>query len=54
MIEVANAHERASLIKDLWVILTVSVFDVSSGRVGAPLACCEIKLRDWCEGEQND
>ncbi|XP_075877402.1 fatty acid CoA ligase Acsl3-like isoform X2 [Nelusetta ayraudi] len=26
------------------------VFDVSSGRVGAPLACCEIKLRDWCEG----
>lgn len=41
-------------MKDLRVTLPVSVYDVSSGRVGAPLACCEIKLRDWCEGKQND
>uniref|UniRef100_UPI0037E8D553 long-chain-fatty-acid--CoA ligase 4 n=1 Tax=Semicossyphus pulcher TaxID=241346 RepID=UPI0037E8D553 len=26
------------------------VADVSTGRVGAPLLCCEIKLRDWAEG----
>uniref|UniRef100_A0AAY5JVW4 long-chain-fatty-acid--CoA ligase n=1 Tax=Esox lucius TaxID=8010 RepID=A0AAY5JVW4_ESOLU len=26
------------------------VADYSTGRVGAPLICCEIKLRDWVEG----
>ncbi|XP_061089599.1 long-chain-fatty-acid--CoA ligase 4 isoform X1 [Conger conger] len=27
-----------------------TVADHSTGRVGAPLICCEIKLRDWAEG----
>ncbi|XP_075999524.1 long-chain-fatty-acid--CoA ligase 4 [Genypterus blacodes] len=26
------------------------VADLSTGRVGAPLICCEIRLRDWVEG----
>ncbi|XP_047440868.1 long-chain-fatty-acid--CoA ligase 4 [Mugil cephalus] len=26
------------------------VADISTGRVGAPLICCEVKLRDWAEG----
>uniref|UniRef100_A0A8B9JZ54 long-chain-fatty-acid--CoA ligase n=1 Tax=Astyanax mexicanus TaxID=7994 RepID=A0A8B9JZ54_ASTMX len=26
------------------------VADYSTGRVGAPLICCEFKLRDWAEG----
>ncbi|XP_078312564.1 long-chain-fatty-acid--CoA ligase 4-like [Crassostrea virginica] len=26
------------------------VDDISTGRVGAPLICCEIRLRDWPEG----
>ncbi|XP_028816784.1 LOW QUALITY PROTEIN: long-chain-fatty-acid--CoA ligase 4-like [Denticeps clupeoides] len=26
------------------------VADYSTGRVGAPLICCEVKLRDWLEG----
>ncbi|XP_024139350.1 long-chain-fatty-acid--CoA ligase 4 isoform X1 [Oryzias melastigma] len=26
------------------------VADISTGRVGAPLVCCEIRLRDWAEG----
>lgn len=27
-----------------------TVADISTGRVGAPLKCCEIRLRDWAEG----
>ncbi|KAM9376854.1 long-chain-fatty-acid--CoA ligase 4 [Pholidichthys leucotaenia] len=26
------------------------VADISTGRVGAPLICCEVRLRDWAEG----
>ncbi|XP_071394470.1 long-chain-fatty-acid--CoA ligase 4 [Centroberyx affinis] len=26
------------------------VADISTGRVGAPLICCEVRLRDWFEG----
>lgn len=26
------------------------VEDISTGRVGAPLICCEVRLRDWAEG----
>ncbi|XP_017329799.1 long-chain-fatty-acid--CoA ligase 4 [Ictalurus punctatus] len=26
------------------------VTDYSTGRVGAPLICCEVKVRDWAEG----
>ncbi|XP_034453583.1 long-chain-fatty-acid--CoA ligase 4 [Hippoglossus hippoglossus] len=26
------------------------VADISTGRVGAPLICCEVKLRDWAKG----
>ncbi|XP_008276356.1 long-chain-fatty-acid--CoA ligase 4 [Stegastes partitus] len=26
------------------------VVDISTSRVGAPLICCEIRLRDWAEG----
>ncbi|KAK0147015.1 Long-chain-fatty-acid--CoA ligase 4 [Merluccius polli] len=26
------------------------VADISTGRVGSPLICCEIRLRDWAEG----
>ncbi len=32
-------------------VLCVSVWDYSTGRVGGPLVCCEIKLKDWVEGE---
>ncbi|XP_066570762.1 long-chain-fatty-acid--CoA ligase 4 isoform X2 [Amia ocellicauda] len=30
------------------------VSDYSTGRVGAPLICCEVKLRDWAEGGYTD
>ncbi|XP_041845762.1 long-chain-fatty-acid--CoA ligase 4 isoform X2 [Melanotaenia boesemani] len=26
------------------------VADISTGRVGSPLICCEVRLRDWAEG----
>ncbi|KAK5925394.1 hypothetical protein CgunFtcFv8_017920 [Champsocephalus gunnari] len=26
------------------------VADISTGRVGAPVICCEVRLRDWAEG----
>lgn len=32
-------------------MLSVPVWDYSTGRVGGPLVCCEIKLKDWLEGE---
>ncbi|XP_037534383.1 long-chain-fatty-acid--CoA ligase 3-like [Nematolebias whitei] len=32
----------AGTVSELW--------DYSTGRVGGPLACCEIKLKDWLEG----
>ena len=32
-----------------YVVLTVE--DKSTGRVGPPLTCCEIRLRDWPEGK---
>ena len=28
------------------------VADISTGRVGSPLICCEIRLRDWAEGKE--
>ena len=31
--------------------MCISVADMSTGRVGAPLTCCEIRLRDWAEGK---
>lgn len=27
-----------------------TVADISTGRVGAPLICCEVRVRDWAEG----
>lgn len=35
------------------VFAGVSVWDYSTGRVGAPLVCSEITLKDWEEGESN-
>lgn len=34
-------------------VCCVSVCDYSTGRVGGPLVCSEIKLQDWVEGESN-
>lgn len=38
------------LIKCWYSCLEHTVADISTGRVGAPLICCEIRLRDWVEG----
>ena len=32
------------------LMLTFSATDLSLGRVGAPLMCCEFRLQDWPEG----
>lgn len=32
-------------------LVFLSVWDYSTGRVGAPLVCSEITLKDWEEGE---
>lgn len=40
------------MLADLTVLVCVSVWDYSTGRVGAPLVCSEIKLKDWEEGER--
>jgi hypothetical protein len=32
------------------VCLCFAVWDYNTGRVGAPLVCCEIKLKNWEEG----
>ncbi len=32
-------------------VLSVPVWDYSTGRLGGQLVCCEIKLKDWVEGE---
>ena len=34
------------------VLCFITVADMSTGRVGPPLTCCEIRLRDWPEGKQ--
>lgn len=36
---------------ELCVALVVTAWDYSTGRVGAPLVCSEMKLKDWVEGE---
>ena len=33
-----------------WVSSSISVYDKSSGRVGAPLTCNEVMLVNWEEG----
>lgn len=35
-----------------WMFSTVA--DNSTGRVGAPLLCCEVSLRDWAEGRTHN
>lgn len=39
----------------IWKFLfffNIVVWDYTTGRVGAPLVCCEIKLMNWEEGEK--
>lgn len=36
---------------NILVTLSLIVTDYTTGRVGAPLICCEIKLKDWQEGK---
>lgn len=42
-----------ALQNDCILILSpfLPVTDYTTGRVGAPLICCEIKLKDWQEGK---
>ena len=35
------------------VLFYFLVVDISTGRVGAPLICCEVRLRDWAEGKSD-
>ena len=39
------------LSPDDFVAFSPTVTDYTTGRVGAPLICCEIKLKDWQEGK---
>lgn len=36
---------------NIFVSFSLIVTDYTTGRVGAPLICCEIKLKDWQEGK---
>ncbi|XP_015238165.1 PREDICTED: long-chain-fatty-acid--CoA ligase 4-like [Cyprinodon variegatus] len=45
---IAGMTGQCERIPGLGVLSTVA--DFSTGRVGAPLICCEIQLRDWTEG----
>lgn len=40
------------LSPDDFVAFFPTVTDYTTGRVGAPLICCEIKLKDWQEGNE--
>lgn len=45
-------HRLFYVIFIVYVFVCVCVvWDYSTGRVGAPLVCCEIQLKDWIEGE---
>lgn len=37
---------------NIFVAFSLIVTDYTTGRVGAPLICCEIKLKDWQEGKK--